>query len=72
MADSNNILDDKEALITQLEDLKIMKDYVRDQMKFDLDTLQHAISYDLQAGTVVRLSAIKRAIEEVDPDKKEA
>lgn len=40
-------------------------------MKFDLDNLKNAIASDGSTGTVVKLSALKRAMIVIDPNKAE-
>lgn len=45
---------------------------MRDQMKFDMDSFEKAINSDQHLkGTVVKLSAIKRAMNVVDPNDHE-
>lgn len=51
----------------ELEELKQMKDYIRDQMKHDIDYLKNVLVSDDINGTVARLQALRRAITVVDP-----
>lgn len=58
---------EKTELINDLVERQEIKEYARDQAKFDIDFLKNTINSEDKSGGISRLTALKRAINVVEP-----